>query len=159
MLIKYIKAKNFRQFRELEINFSTDPHKNVTIISGNNGSGKTTLAQAFTWCLYNEVTYKDSLLNGGIEEELTLGQSSKVEVEISLEHDGTEFIIIREQTYTKNQKGKASTSNQNMRTKMFKKVDGKLQSIRETGIEIEIDKILPKDLSQHFFFLEKELIN
>lgn len=152
MLIKYIKAKNFRQFRELEINFSTDPHKNVTIISGNNGSGKTTLAQAFTWCLYNEVTYKDSLLNGGIEEELTLGQSSKVEVEISLEHDGTEFIIIREQTYTKNQKGKASTSNQNMRTKMFKKVDGKLQSIRETGIEIEIDKILPKDLSQHFFF-------
>ena len=35
MLIKYIKLKNFRQFKgEHKINFSTDKEKNVTIVMG-----------------------------------------------------------------------------------------------------------------------------
>ncbi|MCI6152386.1 MAG: AAA family ATPase [Fusobacterium perfoetens] len=153
MLIKYIKIKNFRQFKNLEMNFSTDCQKNVSIISGNNGSGKTTLAQAFTWCLYTETIYNTLLLNADIEKSLALGESAEVSVEIILEHDNTEYTIIRKQTYTRKQKDKVTTSNQDISTKMFKKtIEGKTETIRESGIDIEIDKILPKDLSKYFFF-------
>lgn len=153
MLIKYIKIKNFRQFKNLEMNFSIDCQKNVSIISGNNGSGKTTLAQAFTWCLYTETIYNTLLLNADIEKSLALGESAEVSVEIILEHDNTEYTIIRKQTYTRKQKDKVTTSNQDISTKMFKKsIDGKTETIRESGIDIEIDKILPKDLSKYFFF-------
>ena len=47
MLIKKITLRNFRQYMNTEISFSTDPEKNVTLIKGDNGTGKTTLAQAF----------------------------------------------------------------------------------------------------------------
>ncbi|MFR4479648.1 MAG: AAA family ATPase, partial [Fusobacterium sp.] len=71
MKIEYIKLENFRQFKDVKIDFSTDNEKNVTMIMGNNGSGKTTLAQAFTWCLYGETSFliKD-LLNKEKEREL-----------------------------------------------------------------------------------------
>lgn len=53
MLIKSLKLKNFRQFKgDININFSYDPQKNVTIILGDNTYGKTTLLQAFSWCFY-----------------------------------------------------------------------------------------------------------
>ena len=44
MLIKSLKLKNFRQFKgDININFSYDSQKNVTIILGDNTYGKTTL--------------------------------------------------------------------------------------------------------------------
>ena len=47
MKFQSISIRNFRLFPELDLDFSTDPEKNVTILIGDNGSGKTTLAQAF----------------------------------------------------------------------------------------------------------------
>ena len=50
MLLLSIKLKNFRQFRDGEINFADGKDKRkVTIILGDNGAGKTTFAQAFSW--------------------------------------------------------------------------------------------------------------
>ena len=43
MLLKSITLKNFRQFKDITLDFSTDNEKNVTIVIGDNGSGKTTL--------------------------------------------------------------------------------------------------------------------
>ena len=48
MLLKSIKLENFRQFVDEQIDFSTDPNQNVTLIIGENGTGKTTFAQAFS---------------------------------------------------------------------------------------------------------------
>ena len=42
MLLKKIKLKNFRQYYgEQELEFSTSPEKNITLIYGKNGAGKT----------------------------------------------------------------------------------------------------------------------
>lgn len=63
MLLRTLKLKDFRQFKEEQtIFFATDPVKNVTVIMGGNGSGKTTFAQAFTWCLYGNTDFKDKSL-------------------------------------------------------------------------------------------------
>ena len=53
MKIEKLIINNFRQFfGEIEIEFSTDELKNVTVVHGANGSGKTSLLNAFKWCFY-----------------------------------------------------------------------------------------------------------
>lgn len=48
-MFTYIKLKNFKSFKNVEINFQSkkNVHKPLVIIYGVNGSGKTTVAQAF----------------------------------------------------------------------------------------------------------------
>ena len=56
MKIEKIRLYNFMRYKgEMEINFSCDDEKNVTVILGDNTFGKTTIAQAFRWGLYGRV--------------------------------------------------------------------------------------------------------
>ena len=58
MLLEKLKLVNFRQFyNETEIEFSTDPQKNITLIHGENGVGKTTILNSILWCLYEKLTH------------------------------------------------------------------------------------------------------
>lgn len=54
--MKLIRAKfeNFRLLRDLEIEFSTDPDRNLTVIRAENETGKTTMLTALQWALYGE---------------------------------------------------------------------------------------------------------
>jgi DNA sulfur modification protein DndD len=46
--------QNFRLLRDLELSFSTDPHRNLTVIRAANESGKTTILHALQWALYGD---------------------------------------------------------------------------------------------------------
>ena len=46
------KISNFRLLKDLELNFSTDPAKKLTVIRAANETGKTTCLNALLWCLY-----------------------------------------------------------------------------------------------------------
>ena len=48
MVIKNLKIKNYRRFRDLELEFP----ENLIGIVGNNGVGKTTIVEAVGWALY-----------------------------------------------------------------------------------------------------------
>lgn len=152
MLFKSIRLKNFRQFKDLYIEFSLDPIKNVTIVSGNNGAGKTTLAQAFTWCLYGETSFKiSSLLNK--ESEINIMNKFLTDVEVVLEiiHGEVMYIIDRRQTYSINNYGKIKSENSVV--KISKKTkDGKFSVMREGETKSTIEKILPNELSRYFLF-------
>ena len=54
--MKLIRAKfeNFRLLRDLEIEFSTDPERNLTVIRAENETGKTTMLTALQWALYGD---------------------------------------------------------------------------------------------------------
>ena len=39
MDLKKVYIKNYRQFRDVELQFNNNPNKNFTIIKGNNGAG------------------------------------------------------------------------------------------------------------------------
>lgn len=152
MKIEYIKLENFRQFKDVKIDFSTNDEKNVTIIMGNNGSGKTTLAQAFTWCLYGETSFliKD-LLNKEKERELDNYLSTYVKVKIGLEHSDKKYVIERKQAWQK--RGTRIAKDNPEVSVLITKQSGETKVISDSiSCEREINKILPKELSKYFFF-------
>lgn len=83
MFLKRIRLKNYRRYRDEDIEFPTG----ITGIVGRNGSGKSTLIEAVGWCLYGNPasrTKKDQIKTTGIPEsedcavtlEMTIGQDS-----------------------------------------------------------------------------------
>lgn len=63
MIINKLEMFNFRQYvGHQTVTFSTDKHKNVTVLVGINTSGKTTLVRAFEWCLYGKNGFDDPVL-------------------------------------------------------------------------------------------------
>lgn len=152
MLLKSLKLINFRQFMgEQSIEFATSDVKNVTVIMGENGSGKTTLAQAFTWCLYGDTDFEDKVVaNRALERKLLPGQQLQVRVEINLIHNNTEYTIIREQIYKKDNTGKSKASNATFNI-AYKK-DGQQEFVRALEVDSYMKQILPKELSRYFFF-------
>ena len=52
MLIKRIRAKNFKTYLNLDLDIVTDPDKPIVLIGGANGGGKTTFFDAIYGALY-----------------------------------------------------------------------------------------------------------
>ncbi len=54
--MKLLRAEfqNFRMLRDLELNFSSDPEKKLTVIRAANESGKTTILHGLQWALYGD---------------------------------------------------------------------------------------------------------
>lgn len=161
MLIKSLRMENFRQFKGLnKIDFSMESRKNVTIILGDNTFGKTTLLQAFNWCFYGIAMFDqnpDNLLNLEVESEMFNGDTRIVEVEITVIHDGAEYIITRTQRYTMNNgtvRGEASPQPK----VSYKQPDGQTESVKAVQVKNVINNILPQDLSTYFFF-DTERVN
>ena len=155
MLINTLKMENFRQFRgKTKVDFSLDPEKNVTIILGDNTFGKTTLLQAFNWCFYGKVNFDqrpDFLLNYEVSEEMRNGDQQKVEVEITVLHDGIEYIITRSQRYNCNGGNVRGEAVPTIKVS-YKQPDGQTESVKSAQIDNVINNILPEDLSTYFFF-------
>ena len=152
MLLKSIKLENFRQFVNEQIDFSTDPDRNVTFIIGENGTGKTTFAQAFFWCLYGETSFADKvMLNRTISEKMTPDQEITVRVTLKLVHGSAEYEIIRTQVYRKTYSNKIQCSSSVINISV-KTEDGNTRYLKTLECESEIKRILPKELSNYFFF-------
>jgi DNA sulfur modification protein DndD len=154
MLLKSLKLKDFRQFKgEQIIDFASDGQKNVTIILGENGSGKTSLAQAFTWCLYGKTGFEDPILFcKATSQPMLPGQEDSVRVELALTHGGTDYKIISEQRYKKDNDGKIKTASQRKFTIAYKGKDGQQEFVPELQTELRMKEILPDELSKYFFF-------
>lgn len=155
MLIKTLRMKNFRQFKNTtEINFSCDANKNVTVILGDNTFGKTTLLQAFNWCLYGTVNFPNNdkrLLNYELSVQMHNGEQETVEVEITLLHDNAEYIITRTQKYNCGG-GKVNGEAVPSIVVSCKREDGQTKPIDFIRIKETINGILPEGLSTYFFF-------
>lgn len=54
MKILRAEFQNFRLLRDLELRFSTDAHKKLTVIRAANESGKTTILTALQWAFYGD---------------------------------------------------------------------------------------------------------
>ena len=156
MLIKQITLQNFRQFKgKQELVFATDPNQNVTVLLGENTFGKTTILQAFNWCLFNEADFpKESnpdLLNMDLaEEKAGMEQKLEVYVELLLEHNGTEYTILRKRPYVDRGYGNW-VALQTQLTVAYKE-GGLTKQVREGEEQQIINSILPKSLSGYFFF-------
>ena len=51
MQLLNIKIRNFRQYKDVDLELAYGEGNKLTVILGENGYGKTTLIRAFVWCL------------------------------------------------------------------------------------------------------------
>ena len=100
MQLKRIRLKNYRRYRDEEIEFPTG----ITGIVGRNGSGKSTLIEAIGWCMYGNHaarTKKDEIRTTGVQKD----QNCSVALEIVL---GSDTVRIVRELRGKNASGHAS---------------------------------------------------
>src|SRR5690554_4470471 len=84
------KIRNFRLLKKLDLDFSTNPDRPLTVIRAANETGKTTTQYALIWCLYGS---KELPQKGAYSlfpsDETASGRKSievSVEIEFELEH-------------------------------------------------------------------------
>ena len=147
MIIKQIKMTNFRQYKNEKLIFATDPKENVTVIIGDNTNGKTTLVCSFIWCLYKEFGLTGPILNAEVAKEMAEGEETFAEVQMDLDHDGSEYRVTTRQSFRKVNGKTESTSK--ARTTIIK--DGKAITDQQ-AVNHEIQFILKQDVKDYFFY-------
>jgi DNA sulfur modification protein DndD len=108
MLIKRIKAKNFKTYLSLDLDISVEQDRPIILIGGANGGGKTTLFESIYGALYglhisNAKQFKE-LLNAG-----ALGHEDEV---IVLELHFTGKVLNEDQQYVLTRTYMLNPSNQ-----------------------------------------------
>ena len=156
MILDKIKIKNYRQYRDIEIEFSKNPSKNFTIIKGNNGTGKTTLLNALTWCLYGEEIHQYDkqasgmpICNNKTTNLADEGDFMEVYVQIDFLDNGEILRIKRSLDFVKKDSN-ARPSNLGSKFEVFKQ-EGNDFVIVEDDPYI-VDRNIPKKIEEYFFF-------
>lgn len=101
MRIQRVVLKNYRQFRDLQIDFPkpTGANSDLHILIGRNGTGKTNLLNAINWCLYGDEPHlsgessKLPLPNLNGLEESRDSKYAEVKVELWVGVDDAQTII------------------------------------------------------------------
>lgn len=145
-----------------KIEFSTDKEKNVTVLIGVNTSGKTTIIRAFEWCLYGKNGFEDPvLLNSDVRSNMHVGDTQTTYVAVTFIHDDMQYILKRSFTYVCSDR---RTEGNDVIVTLNKKPDEDLTleyllqdgqtktNVERNNIEESIDRVLPTDLSDYFFF-------
>lgn len=164
MRIEYIKIKNFRQYRNVEIIFPIAEEKNINIIQGATGAGKTNLLNAITWCLYgkekhiNEKSAGYPILNNITIKELKPNEKCKVGIEIQFrDEEKRKVIIARSREFKKIDNGSIMEIN-DMKSKssdgstIMMLVWVEKDFVEVTDPEIQINQRMPESVEEYFFF-------
>jgi DNA sulfur modification protein DndD len=151
--IHSIKLTNFRQFNgEQTFNLRSDTLKPVSLIFGANGAGKTTLLNAFTWALYgsmsDDVEEQDRMVTDIVWRSLPTGGSTEVAVELTFDHEGHDYRLLRRAEVRKlsDDQQRPSPEVQLWTTK----ADGSSEMVGAP--QERIYSILPRGVSRFFFF-------
>lgn len=153
MLLRKLTLKDFRQFKGIQcMEFSEEKENNITLVIAKTGVGKTTIEQAFTWCLYGETNFSDkSLLCKSTAQAMKPNDEETVSVVLEFVHNNTEYKCTCEQNYYKDFANSLKSRTRKCVLE-YRGKDGQQEFVKETQIEGEINKILPKELSNYFFF-------
>jgi len=158
MLIKRIRAKNFKTYLELDLNLETDPDKPIVLIGGANGGGKTTFFDAIYGALYGLNIANEKHFN----ELLNAGALGKVAETIELELFFSGRVLNQEQSYVLTRTYMLNTAKRpvesvklNMNGSIFQ-YGTATPAAQRAEQEAQVNKIikgnLPEELSRYFLF-------
>ena len=149
MKLLRVRIENFRLLKEVELDFSTDTDRNLSIIRAANESGKTTLLTALQWGLFDDA----ALPNGGRNFrysplDASSGERKRVDVSVELDFEAGDSTYRLIRSVTETVKGgdyeKGST-------------DVELFQLKQSGFnpmpnaDAHIRPLLPKELREIFF--------
>ncbi len=158
MLIKRIRAKNFKTYLNLDLDIVTDPDKPIVLIGGANGGGKTTFFDAIYGALYGLQINTERNFN----ELLNAGALGKVDEKIELELFFSGRVLNQEQSYVLTRTYMLNSSKKpvesvklNMNGSIFQ-YGTATSPAQRTEQEAQVNKIikgnLPEELSRYFLF-------
>lgn len=160
MKILKLELNNFRQYYGYqEISFSTDPHRNTTIIFGENGKGKTGIYRALMFGLFGtkEIPQDNSAKELHLVNYLYLKEApsnmGKATVTVEFEHENEYYIISRE--VIAQQIGNNITERDGSRKLYFKDKNGHISHKTledEQSIKSVMNKILDEQIKDFFLF-------
>lgn len=158
MLITNIRAKNYKTYKELDLDLSVEDDKPIILIGGDNGGGKTTLFQAIYSALYG-LKIKDALeFRKILNADVVLQNNTTIKLEINFTgkvlHNTYHYKIKR--LYLLNQSNVPVESvTLNLNGDIFRYGSATPASERFKS-ESEVNKIikanLPQELSEYFLF-------
>ena len=162
MLITKIIAKNFKTYRELDLDLTVNEEQPIILIGGENGGGKTTLFQAIYSALYGlkvkDEQHFNKLQNAGERAKSSGNSSNKIELEIHFTgkvlHSDYKYIIKRLYTINaQNNPVEAVMLNLNGDVFNYGTATPHAERVKK---EAEVNKIikanLPQELSKYFLF-------
>ena len=173
MRFKQIEIHNYRQYRDLTLEFRPGDH-DLQLIVADNGVGKTNLLNAFTWCLYgdephlgnskydagepklNKEVIAECVQNSVWVENVSvivtveLGDTKNSTVEIKrsvpfrlLQKNGLEFI--------------EKKAEEQFTVTVTNGIDGQALSLKNEGATAYINRYLPESIREYFFFDGEQL--
>jgi len=158
MLITKIAAKNFKTYKELELDLSVIDEKPIVLIGGINNGGKTTLFDAIYYALYGIVIKDAEHFKRLVNASVPLKDDTKIELTIDFKGKvlSSDYFYKIKRVYalnTQKQPVESVTLNFNGDTFTY----GTATPFAErTKSEAEVNKIiksnLPKELSKYFLF-------
>lgn len=155
MILEKVKIQNYRQYRDVEIEFAKGEDGNFTIIKGDNGTGKTTMLNALSWCLYGEEihNYGDdssmSICNNKTAFLAKQGQRITVSVEMEFDDDGSPLIFKRSREFHK-EGDQAKSGYFGDKFIVSQEIDGKI--VDEENDQYTLERKIPKEIEDYFFF-------
>ncbi len=152
MLLKRVKIQNYRQFRDVELEFSDNLEKNINVILGNSASGKTSFINALNWCLYGSEINNNSALeicNNKTKNQASIGDIIEVNVELEFIVEEDIFVFNRVLGFKKTSKGLTRDSSfDNFELNIASGDDIKIHNSPYYFLE----KYIPKELEDYIFF-------
>jgi DNA sulfur modification protein DndD len=155
MILDKVRIKNFRQYRDVEIDFAKNPEKNFTIIQGDNGTGKTTLLNALSWCLYGEEihNYGDKTALGYCNNKTAFlaDEDEEIIVQVEIEFKNKDEILIfsRGKKYQK-RANKVEEALISSNLEVFRQAEDDIR-IEEHDAFLR-DQLIPEEIAEYFFF-------
>lgn len=164
MRIEKIRVQNYRQLRDVTIDFPAAPENDLHVFIGKNTTGKTNILNALNWCLYgdephlNEPSQAMPRLNARIQKE-EVGKDAEIRVEVWTTTDDGKKVM-----FTRSEKVRIQTERD---APTLKSVSFSVTAPGEGGAKILVDeeadafveRFVPRGIRQFFFFDGERLHN
>jgi len=161
MRINHLKFKNYRQFRDIQIDLPYRQDKNdLHLFVGLMGTGKTNLLNAINWCLYGEEPFLSKaenqrlpILNLATMESADNNQQCRVTVEISAESKGANLTFVRNAFIEVCKNAGNRTKNVKEEFKAFlQQEDGNNKMTDGDAAREIVERFVPSGIKDFFFF-------